>query len=102
MRDLCDHSSNGRRIFCFTNSVQFSETKPFHDQLLLFVEADRASVVLNSQCASRFIIPCHINLSQTPGPPAEVAPRAYPKISSNDFSRSRATSCGSFRLRRPS
>src|SRR5262245_36020101 len=56
MRNLCDHSANCGSIFGFPNRIQFSQSKPLHDQLLLLSEADCAPIVLNAKFAPRRLI----------------------------------------------
>src|SRR5207244_207479 len=89
MRHLCDHSASRGRIDDLTNGIQLEEAESFDNELLIFIESDGAAIILNlqfSRCTGSFLLRCH----------------GYPKISSSGFSRSRATSCGSFKLRRPS
>src|SRR6478672_4478965 len=88
MWNFRNHPANRRSIFKLAYRIQLVEAQPLYDQLLIDVESDSAAVVLNLDfLSSGLFLSCHNN---------------YPRISSSDFSRRRATSCGSFKLRSPS
>src|SRR5262249_33533190 len=53
MRDHFDHSAHFGGRFRFPNPPQFSQSKPFHDELLLLGEANRAPIILNPKLARR-------------------------------------------------
>src|SRR5919108_6629374 len=89
MRHLCDHPPSRGRIDNLTNRIQLEKAESFDNELLLLIKSDGTPVILNLQFSfgsGGFFLRCH----------------DYPNISSSVFSRRRATSCGSFRLRSPS
>src|SRR5262249_50271957 len=115
VRHLGDHSANRRRIDDITHAIELVESESFDNKLLLLREPNRASVVLNFECCgSRSFFLCSHDYFLSVGPTGRPtvrtdsliaigrSPRHYPKISSSGFSRKRATSWGSLRLRSPS
>src|SRR5262245_13671092 len=51
VRNLRDHTPGCRGISYFTRRIQLIKTQAFHDKLLVDIEPDRTSVILNLEFA---------------------------------------------------